>query len=124
MLEPQSKALAELPNLKVLPKPVEAPRYERKRKQDWDDKDQAWLPLTLMQKITKVQKAGEDIIADRLGKQVAWKQEGLHDDFEVVISFTAADQLQAEEKATVIRFLEEGLRDAIHPLISVAEYQA
>ena len=120
----QSKALAELPNLQVLPKPVEVPRYERKRKQDWDEKDQAWLPLTLMQKITQIQTLGDTIIKDRLGKQVAWKQEGLHDDFELVISFTAADQLLAEEKATVLRFLEEGLRGTIHPRISVAEYQS
>ncbi|MFW5845059.1 MAG: iron-sulfur cluster assembly scaffold protein, partial [Planctomycetota bacterium] len=75
----QAKAAAELPTLKLLPKPVEVERYERKRQQDWDEHDRAWLPLSLLKKVAKVQKSLDLVLAERLERpDIGYSVEGLH----------------------------------------------
>lgn len=113
------KAMAEEPNLKVLPKPVEKEVYVRKREQDWDEQDQAWLPLSLLRKIGKVQKIAKTVLGKRLGRDdVNFELEGLHDDFKVVISY---ENLPSEEVAVVNGLISDALRNDVHPLLQVVE---
>lgn len=104
-------------SLVVLKKPVEVERYQRKREQDWDDKDQAWLPLSLLKKIGAVQKNITATINERLGgKTFAWSVEGLHDDFKIVMKVGGID---ADEIETFLQFARSGLRAAFHPQLDL-----
>ena len=85
----------------ILPKPVEVERYTRKREQEWDEADQAWLPLSLMKKLMKAQKLGSEILQERTGRAIDWSVEGLHDDFQVVAKFK---DVSAEEVPLLIGF--------------------
>ena len=120
--ELQELAQAALPAVKLLPKPKEVERYQRKREQDWDEQDRAWLPLSLMKKIMQVQQIAGAALAQRLGRNdIAWSVEGLHDDFRVVVSFNKGDGagLPVEEQPTVAQFIQETLRGQVHPAIVV-----
>lgn len=122
--ELQDLARAELPQLVVLPKPVEVERYQRKREQDWDEDDRAWLPLSLMQKILKIQQVAEQTLAERLGDgPYAWELEGVNDDFQVRIDFDKGDgtPIAQEERPVVMGFIQEALHLHLHPRITVTE---
>lgn len=115
----QERLLAQRDDLEVLPEPKEVPRYERKREQDWDDQDREWLPLSLMQKIVRVQEELKAVEHDRLGdREVAWELEGLHDDFAVRIRFADAPR---EQVPTLLKLLEEPLRERVHPEIRLED---
>ena len=121
----QSRIQAAVPTLKVLPKPVEVERYQRKREQDWDAYDQAWLPKSLMKKIAALQQLGDQTLAERLNQSdIAWSIEGLHDDFRVVIDLnkvvSGKTLLSSEKHDTARMFLQEAFR-SIHPHLSVEE---
>lgn len=121
--ELQQAAAAARATLVVLPKPVEVERYARKREADWNDKDQAWLPLSLMKKIMRVQAAGEAALSERFDvTDDAWAIEGLHDDFQVVVSFTSA--LASDQHAIAASLLQDALRATVHPQITVEEAEA
>lgn len=110
----QVRALAALPEVALLPKPVDAPSYVRKRRQDWDDADRAWLPLGLMQKMQRVQEAAGRVLAERFpARAVSAEITGLHDDFLVQVAFSG---LAAEQIPTAARFLEDALH-ALHPAL-------
>ena len=100
---------------------MEVERYSRKREQEWDEQDKAWLPLSLMKKLIKAQKAGSTILEERTGRSIAWSVEGLHDDFKVVAKFK---DVPAEEVPLLIGFLSSGLQTGIHPQIEVEEAAA
>jgi len=121
----QQRALQALPGVRLLPKPKEVERYQRKREADWDEHDRDWLPLSLMKKVMRVQEVAAAAIADHIHHKVAWSIEGLHDDFRVVVDFSSEDPdaavLPAEERPTVARMIEEALRGAIHPALRVEE---
>ncbi|TVR14144.1 MAG: hypothetical protein EA401_05115 [Planctomycetota bacterium] len=114
----QQRIAALAPTVTVLPKPVEVERYQRKREQEWDDQDRAWLPLSLMKKLMQVQKVGDAILLERSNRPITWSVEGLHDDFLIKASFT---DVSSDETPTLIAFLQEGLQERIHPQISVEE---
>ena len=117
----QERIAAAAPHIKVLPKPVEVERYQRKREQEWDERDRAWLPLSLMKKLMQVQKVGDAILHERTGREITWSVEGLHDDFQIKASF---GEQAADQTATLIAFLQEGLQERIHPQITVEEVSA
>ena len=122
----QQRALQALPSVKLLPKPVEVERYQRKREADWDDADKAWLPLSLMKKIMQAQQVIGTGLAERLGRSdVDWSVEGLHDDFRVVVAFGKKDGYAppADERPTVLAFMQEAAR-SIHPAIVVEEQES
>ncbi len=121
IFEMQTLALAERPNLKLLPKPVEIERYQRKRDQDWDEHDKQWLPLSLLKKIAMVNKVLAPVIADRIGRpSLEWSVEALNDDFQLTISWTDNDnELHEDEKPTLARFCESAVQEHIHPAITV-----
>jgi len=113
----QDRAERALPALRLLPKPNETPIYERKRKQDWDAHDLAWLPLPLLQKAAKV----EAMVAEMLRQRVehpglAYTITAINDDFRVLIAFTGTP---AEQIPTLARFLEDALRSRLHPHLTV-----
>lgn len=117
--ELQAKALAVFPTVRLLPKPVEVERYERKRQQDWDEQDQAWLPLSLLKKLALIQKTLNPVIRDRLGRpDLQWSVEGLHEDFQLKIRLS---DVPAEERPTILQFFQSELRQRIHPQITVEE---
>ncbi len=113
--ELQELALAALPAVKLLPRPVEKVQYQRKRKADWTAEDEAWLPLSLLKKIAKV-----DAIVGRelpgIAPAATASIDGLHDDFRVLIGFTG---LAPEQIPTVSQKLTGVLRGALHPELSV-----
>lgn len=106
----QARLLAALPLVKLLPKPAEKLVYQRKRKQDWSDADQKWLPLSLLKKIAAVDAAAKRVLAERAPGASA-RIEGLHDDFRVVVIL---DGVSPEERATLGLFLDSALH-VIHP---------
>jgi NifU-like protein involved in Fe-S cluster formation len=119
LTEIQQLALAALPRVKLLPKPVEVQRYERKRQQDWDEQDRAWLPLSLLKKLAKVQKSLQHVVHERLKRpEIEWEVEGLHDDFQLRIALSG---VVAEQKPTILQFFQSELRADIHPQITVEE---
>ncbi len=126
--EVQILAEAELPRVTLLTKPAETPVYQRKRKQDWTAVDEAWLPLSLLKKIARVDALAEPTLRQRMPGMTAsaggspppgvpsYSITGLHDDFRVVIEFSA---VAADQVPTLARFLEDALRGGIHPLLTV-----
>ncbi|MDA3961283.1 MAG: iron-sulfur cluster assembly scaffold protein [Planctomycetota bacterium] len=120
--ELQALALAALPSVKLLPKPVEVERYQRKREQDWDEQDRVWLPLSLMKKIMQVQDLAGKALSERLNRSdIAWSVEGLHDDFAVVVKFGGTGWMPPEdEQPTLVLFIQSALQNAIHPAITVS----
>jgi NifU-like protein len=106
----QAQALAALPEVRLLPKPAEKQVYQRKRKQDWDAHDQAWLPLSLLRKIALVNQKTAAVLGDRYPGAEA-KVEGLHDDFRVVLLLSG---LATETAPTVQVMIDDALK-AIHP---------
>ena len=105
-------------SLEVPPPPVEVPRYERKRQQDWDERDQAWLPLSLLQKIAQATAATDAALQDRLNLSAGSAEiTGLHDDFQVHLKLHT--ELADTERATAGRFVEEALRGQLHPQITI-----
>lgn len=112
----QERALAALPTVALLPKPADVPTYVRKRRQEWDDADRAWLPLGLLQKMQRVQEVAARVLAERFpGRALAAEITALHDDFQVAVAFTG---LVAEQVPTAARFLEDALH-ALHPALRV-----
>jgi hypothetical protein len=88
----------------------------RKRRQDWDDADRAWLPLGLMQKMAKVQEVCARVLPERFpGLAVTAEITGLHDDFRIELKLAG---LAAEQAPTAARFLEDALH-ALHPGLRV-----
>jgi NifU-like protein involved in Fe-S cluster formation len=112
----QARALAAVPGLVLLPKPVEQVAYERKRRQEWDADDQKWLPLSLLKKVSAVQPVVARVLGERLGAAATWSVEGLHDDFRVVVAVAGAAD---EQLPTVAQLVQDALRAALHPHLSV-----
>ena len=106
----QRRALAVLPLVKLLPKPVEKQVYQRKRQQDWSDADKTWLPLSLLKKIKLADDTVKRVLADK-APAASHRIEGLHDDFRIVIVVTGVSD---SEKQTLGLFVNSGLK-AIHP---------
>lgn len=112
----QARAEAALPTVELLPPPPDAPTYLRKRRQDWNDADRAWLPLGLMQKMAKVQGVCAQILPEHFpGTAVSAEITGLHDDFRVELKLAG---LAPEQAPTAARFLQDALV-ALHPQITV-----
>jgi NifU-like protein involved in Fe-S cluster formation len=114
--ELQRLAEAELPRVKVLPKPVEVEAYQRKRQQDWDDQDRAWLPLSLLKKIGRVDAIATRVLRERLGAEARHEIAGLHDDFRVVLAIAGASD---EQLPTLAKLIEDALRAELHPRLVV-----
>ncbi len=109
----QRLALAEVPALKLLPKPVEKVQYQRKRKQDWTAEDEAWLPLSLLKKISKVDAVFQGVLTDF---SATASIEGLHDDFRVVVTLSG---LTDEQVPMVCQRLMDAVRGKLHPSLVV-----
>lgn len=113
----QARAEAALPTVELLPPPPDAPTYVRKRRQDWNDADRAWLPLGLMQKMGKVQEVCARVLPERFpGTAVSAEITGLHDDFRVELKLAG---LAPEQAPTAARFLQDAVV-ALHPQITVS----
>ena len=109
-----TRAEAALPEVKLLPKPVEKIVYQRKRQADWTPADQTWLPLSRLKKIGKVDGIVRKALAD-LGSSAEASVEGLHDDFRIVIKFTG---IAPEQVPTLVTKLTESVH-SLHPQLSV-----
>jgi NifU-like protein involved in Fe-S cluster formation len=113
----QDSAERALPEVRVLPRPADAPAYVRKRKADWSAQDEAWLPLTLFKKAAAVEGIAAEVLRARtedLG--VGYRIDAINDDFRVVIAFSG---LPAEQAPTLAKFLEDALRGRLHPQLVV-----
>lgn len=106
----QSKALAELPHLRLLPKPEEKFVYQRKRKLDWSAEDERWFELKLLKKIARIDTVVARVLHERLGHG-SYTIEGLHDDFRIVIIFSG---LATEQIPTVAQLIQDALHSEIH----------
>jgi NifU-like protein involved in Fe-S cluster formation len=106
----QRRAMAALPLVRLLPKPVEKQVYQRKRKQDWSDADQAWLPLSLLKKIAAVDAVVKRVLADKAAA-ANHRVEGLHDDFRIVL---IVGGVADEERETLALFVNSALK-TLHP---------
>ncbi|NRA38942.1 MAG: iron-sulfur cluster assembly scaffold protein [Planctomycetes bacterium] len=118
----QKNLAASFPSVKLLPKPVEKEVYARKREADWSDADKIWFPMSLLKKIGALQKCIKNLLLNKLKRDdFTWSIEGLHDDFRIVIKIS---DIAAEEKPTLLRFMEEALHENIHSGLSVEEYNS
>jgi NifU-like protein involved in Fe-S cluster formation len=106
----QDAALAALPGLTVLEKPVEKAVYQRKREADWTTADRAWLPLSYLRKVGRVDGLIAATLADRLPGAVH-RVEALHDDLRIGVAIKGID---APQKPTAARLLTDAVR-SIHP---------
>lgn len=111
----QARILAELPNLKLLPKPAEVVAYQRKRRLDWTLVDERWFGLSLLKKIGTIEAIASRVLRERLG-EAGVGIAGLHDDFRVVVAFKGLPQEQAP---TAAQFIEDALRGEVHPQLTV-----
>ena len=102
----QQRALAALPAVKLLPKPVEKQVYQRKRQQDWSEADKTWLPLSLLKKIKAVDDAVKRVLTDK-APAASHRIEGLHDDFRVVCIVSGISE---SEKQTLGLFVTSALK--------------
>ena len=116
--ELQDRAEAELPNLVLLPKPVEKKSYQRKREADQSDADKAWFKLSLLKKIGKVDAIASRVLRDRLHGEAKLSIEGLHDDFRMVVKITG---LSPEQIPTAIQLIQDALKTEVHGDLTVEE---
>ncbi len=112
----QNRALAELPNVRLLEKPDEKVSYQRKRKADWTPADEQWLPLSLLKKIGMIDAIISETLPRLTHAGVAAAIEGLHDDFHVVVTFTG---LGVEQIPTVCQMLTDAVRGRLHAGITI-----
>jgi hypothetical protein len=115
--ELQERAVAAVPSLTLLPKPVDVPSYERKRKQDWNEADQRWLPLGLMQKTVRVEEVIKEAMRTRVERDgLSWRLDAINDDFRIVLRFFGVSE---EQVPTLAKFIEDALRGQVHPQLVV-----
>lgn len=117
--ELQDRAEAELPNLVLLPKPVEKKSYQRKREADQSDTDKAWFKLSLLKKIAKVDGISSRVLRDRLHGDAKLSIEGLHDDFRIVVKLAG---LAPEQIPTALQLIQDALKTEVHPDLLVEEF--
>ena len=115
--ELQTLAEAELPSLTLLPRPVDAPAYVRKRKADWSAEDERWLPLNLLKKAQQVELVLAEVLADRVQQHgVTYTLVEINDDFRVRLRFNG---IADDQVPTLCQFAQDGLRGQVHPAITV-----
>lgn len=116
LVDIQTRAERELPQVKLLPKPEEKQIYQRKRKLDWTPEDERWFNLSLLRKISRVDAVAGRVLRERLGEQATIAIDGLHDDFRVVM---AVKGLTAEQVPTAVQILQDALRGEVHSQLVV-----
>ncbi len=116
----QTRALAALPAVRVLPKPDEKPVYQRKKESDWDAADRAWLPVKYLNKVAKVDAVFARVLGERL-PGASHVIEGLHDDLRIAVRF---EGLAADQAATIAQAVQDALRSQLHPLLIVEVVEA
>jgi NifU-like protein involved in Fe-S cluster formation len=114
--ELQRLAEAAVPTLRVLPRPAEVESYQRKRQQDWDERDRAWLPLSLLKKIGRVDAIAGRVLRERTGAEPRYEISGLHDDFRVILGIAG---VAAEQLPTLGKLVEDAARAELHPQLTV-----
>jgi NifU-like protein involved in Fe-S cluster formation len=115
----QDRAEAELPNVVLLPKPVERQGYQRKREADQSEADKAWFRLSLLKKIAKVDSVATRVLRDRLHPEAKLSIEGLHDDFRIVVKLAG---LAPEQVPTALQLIQDALKTEVHPDLTVEEF--
>jgi NifU-like protein involved in Fe-S cluster formation len=94
--------------------------YKRKDKEDMNEADLAWLPLTAPQKIAKVDDILGSVIPERTS--YAAKSVSLYNverDLKVKLQF--AEEVEMSHRALIIGFVQEACRSNCHPEIIVEE---
>jgi hypothetical protein len=114
----QDRAEAALPHLVLLPKPVEKQVYQRKRPADRTPLDEAWLSLSLLKKIARVDAVATAVLRERLSTDVSLSINGLHDDFRIIVKFSG---LAVEQIPTAIQLIQDRLHAEVHPDLVVIE---
>jgi len=116
---PQLQALAEaaIPHLALLPKPLESAVIPAKRKEDWNEQDRQWIPLSLLKKINRVNAVVDATLKSRLGPGApTFRIEKLNDYFRVQLKIVT---LPGDQVATVTQLLQDALRSEIHPQLAI-----
>lgn len=113
----QQKAHIAFKDVKVPPKP-EKKDYRRKDKEDMDETDLNWLPLSAPMKISKL----ESLLRKTIVERSSYELEDVSiyhiaKDVEVTLSF--ADKVPLEERSTFAKFFEEACKGELHPLLIV-----
>lgn len=114
----QRRAAAELPNVALLPKPVERQVYKRKRELDWSATDKAWFALSLLKKIGRVDAIAARVLRERLHDEARLSIEGLHDDFRIRVKLAG---LASEQVPTALQLIQDALKTEVHPDLTVEE---
>lgn len=115
------KLRSSLPKMEVA-KPIEGKTgvYKRKAKEDMNEKDLAWLPLSAPQKIAKI----EEVIAQVVPERTSYLAEdvelyNIERDLNVLISFSS--KVQSQHKLLITQFIHEACQTHCHPEIVISE---
>jgi hypothetical protein len=94
--------------------------YRRKAKEDMNEADLAWLPLSAPEKIARVEKLLAKTLRDKvqLAENLA-KVYDLNRDLRLVITFD--DQVESQHRALIVQFIQEACQSELHPEIQVEE---
>jgi hypothetical protein len=106
-------AAAAAGNLEILPKPIEAPVFTRKREAEWDERDRAWFGLKYLRQIGKVDALIGRVLRARFPQQPpAYRIVNLNDAAQVEV---AIGGLHADQLPTIAQVLTDALSSELHP---------
>ena len=94
--------------------------YRRKSKEDMNEADLAWLPLSAPQKIAKVEKLVSKTLRERA--QLADDQAKIYDvqrDLRIVLTFH--EKVESQHRPLILQFIQEACQSQLHPDIQVEE---
>ncbi len=100
-------------HLEILPKPVEAPVFSRKREAEWDERDRAWFGITYLRRIGKVDVLIGRALRERFPEQPpSYRVKNLNDDFRVEVGIMG---LENDQLPTMAQALTDALSSELHP---------
>ena len=116
-----NKVRTDLPEMEVVePTAGKTGVYKRKAKEDMNQQDLAWLPLSAPQKIAKVEELIQQVVPERtsyLAEDV--KLFDIKRDLKVLISFKP--KIETQHKALIKQHISESCQASLHSEIVISE---
>lgn len=115
------KLRSSLPNMEVA-KPIEGKTgvYKRKAKEDMNEKDLAWLPLSAPEKIAKVEEVMTQVVPERTS-YLAEDVELYNIERDLMVYIRFSPKVETQHKLLITQFLHEACQSQCHPEIVISE---
>lgn len=102
---------------------ADAPKiYKRKDKEDMNEQDLAWLPLSAPIKIAKVQEVVDAVIPERTNLP-ATAVEIFNVKRDLLVQLRFSDEVAPAQQPLLLQFVQEACRSALHPEVNVEEVE-